>query len=303
MQAFRGIPGSERWLRVEKIDKGWSNDEKYKIVCETGEIYALRLSGADKAEDKRTEFERLQRLSGLSFPVSRALEFGTTADGAQVYQLLTWVEGDPLEERLDAFSPDAQYALGWEAGEALRQIHDLDPAARQAGWEQRMTDKILARTRAYETCEHRVEGDGIAMAYVQEQAGLLQDVRQVMQHGDYHIGNLLLTPEGRVGVIDFNRSDIGDYVEEFYKVQAFDRERSIPFARGKIDGYFGSAPIPEEFWRRLSLYVAYTSLFSIVWAIPFGQADVEGMQERCRMALDDYEGFRRFIPKWYEGKG
>lgn len=300
MASFKGIPGSESWQRVEKIDKGWSSDEKYEVLDSAGRRLALRLSDGSRFESKKAEFERVGLVSGLPFAVSRAVDFGLTADDMHVYQLLTWVEGEPLEERIDFLTSQAQYECGRQAGDFLRQIHELPTRACSDEWEERMAEKMLTRVKLYEECGHRIEGDEAAIAFVRTNLGLLQNVRKVCQHGDYHIGNLILTPSGQIGVIDFNRSDWGDYVEEFYKVQAFDRERSIPFAQGKIDGYFAAAP-PGEFWRRLALYVAYSSLYSIVWAIPYGPEDVEGMRERCRLALEDYDGFRRLVPRWYEG--
>lgn len=49
----------------------------------------------------------------------------------------------------------------------------------------------------------------------------------------------------------------------------------------------------------LAVYVAHASLYSIKWAEKFGQEDVDGMTERCRRAFDNYDDFRRHIPKWY----
>ncbi|WP_167374656.1 hypothetical protein [Paenibacillus helianthi] len=45
--------------------------------------------------------------------------------------------------------------------------------------------------------------------------------------------------------------------------------------------------------------MAYTSLYSIKWSIPYGEADIQDMMERCRLALKDYDQFRRTIPGWY----
>ena len=47
------------------------------------------------------------------------------------------------------------------------------------------------------------------------------------------------------------------------------------------------------------MYVAQASLFSIVWAEPFGQADIDGMVRRAKTALVDHDAFRQIIPKWY----
>ena len=35
------------------------------------------------------------------------------------------------------------------------------------------------------------------------------------QHGDFHPGNLIYMENGEIGVIDFNRWEVGDPYEEF----------------------------------------------------------------------------------------
>ena len=120
-------------------------------------------------------------------------------------------------------------------------------------------------------------------------------------HGDYHPGNLIYTDNGLIGVIDFNRWEVGDPYEEFYKLESFGIENSIPYCIGQIDAYFDDQ-IPEDFWSTLAVYVAQATLFSIKWAEKFGQEDIDSMVVRCRMALDDYDNFETYIPKWYTDK-
>ena len=73
-------------------------------------------------------------------------------------------------------------------------------------------------------------------------------------------------------MIDFNRWEVGDPYKEFYKLESFARELSIPYCIGQIQAYFDDN-IPEDFWSILAVYVAHASLFSIKWAEKFGQAD------------------------------
>lgn len=48
--------------------------------------------------------------------------------------------------------------------------------------------------------------------------------------------------------------------------------------------------------RILAVYVAHASLFSIKWAEKFGQTDIDTMVERCMVAFEDYDYFRRTTP-------
>lgn len=42
---------------------------------------------------------------------------------------------------------------------------------------------------------------------------------------------------GEIGVIDFNRWEICDQYEEFYKLESFARELSIPYCIGQMQAY------------------------------------------------------------------
>lgn len=298
MNAITGIPNSEAWTRIEPVLKGWSSDKKYYVEAGDGQKLLLRLSSREAFERKQAEYEFIEQVNQLDFPMSRVMDCGVCNDGQNTYMLLTWVEGRPLEECILLFSVAEQYKLGVQTAGVLKQIHSIPNRNNLSNWEANMQAKILARVKNYENFPYRVEGDETAITYIRENIDLLSHVEKVYQHGDFHIGNLIYTTQGQIGVIDFNRCDSGDYVEEFYKLQAFDRERSVPFARGRIHGYFEGEP-PKEFWMRMALYVAYSSLFSIVWAIPYGLADIEGMGERCTVALADYDGFKKVVPGWY----
>lgn len=308
IDAIRGIPGAESWSMVEPVLKGWSSDRKFYVEDVAGHRLLLRLSPGGSLERKQREYEAIRRFNGLNFPMSRVVDFGVCGEGEgesggpYVYMLLTWVEGVPLEERLPELPPEEQYRLGAEAGKLLKQMHSIPVDEELPHWEAGMQAKILSKIKEYEDCPYHLEGDQQVIAFVRQNIGLIHQVEKVHHHGDFHIGNLIYTPDGRIGVIDFNRWDIGDYAEEFYKLQIFDRELSIPFAKGKLEGYFGGPP-SEDFWKRQALYVAYTSLSSIKWSIPYGAADIQDMMERCRLALKDYDDFRRTIPGWYLGVG
>lgn len=47
---------------------------------------------------------------------------------------------------------------------------------------------------------------------------LLNGRTQSYQHGDYHVGNMIISPDNALSIIDFNRSDFGDPWEEFNRI-------------------------------------------------------------------------------------
>ncbi len=290
------IPHSGGWTAVEEVAKGWSSDRKYLVTTKDGRLL-LRLSDGEQYQAKQREYEVIQKYARLGFPMSAPVDFGLCDGGKSVYMLLTWVEGRDLEDVLPGLPEGEQYRLGREAGRILRRIHAIPVAAKDLP-DQTKKAKKLEQLARYESSRLRQDGDEALIRYVRENIDLIWRQAPVYQHGDYHPGNLIYTPKGAVGVIDFNRWEVGDPYEEFYKLESFGIECSVPYCVGQIDAYF-DGDVPEEFWRTLAVYVAHAALYSIKWAEKFGQREIDGMVKRYRRALDSYDGFRTTIPRWY----
>nr|WP_227289724.1 phosphotransferase [Vagococcus fluvialis] len=137
------------------------------------------------------------------------------------------------------------------------------------------------------------------MSYVKNRLETIKTQKIVKQHGDFHPGNLILTPQNNIVVIDFNRWDLGDPFEEFLKISLFTVETSPVFALGQIEGYFNNQ-IPDIFWEQLKFYSLHTSLFSIVWAEKFGANDVANMITRYERIYQDYFTKDTLVPRWVE---
>lgn len=297
---FNEINNSSKWQVIKQISKGWSNDSKYYIKTNEGRQLLLRTADIKCYDDKKKEFEIITKYSKLGFPMSEPVDFGICNGGQKVYMLLTWVEGKDLEEVLADLPEDRQYQLGREAGRILKKIHSVKIADVDMPEHTKKTKKLLQLSK-YEESKVRIENDEFAVKYVKNNIYKIWKQGPVYMHGDYHPGNLIYTNEGAIGVIDFNRWEVGDPYEEFYKLESFGIEHSIPYCIGQIDAYFDDK-IPNDFWMVLSVYVAHTSLYSIKWAEKFGQKDIDGMVARCRRAFADYDNFNSYVPKWYTDK-
>ena len=297
---FEDIKNSSNWETVEKISKGWSSDSKYLIKTKEEKLLLLRISDAEQYNEKKKEYEIISKYSTLGFPMSLPIDFGVCNNGKNVYMLLTWVEGKDLEEVLPDLTETEQYRLGRAAGEILKKIHSIEVDAADMP-KCTNKEKKLLKLSHYEESQLRIDGDESVINYVKDNIDIIWKEKPVYMHGDYHPGNLIYTNDGSIGVIDFNRWEIGDPYEEFYKLQSFGIEHSIPYCIGQIDGYFNNK-IPKDFWITLAVYVAHASLYSIKWAEKFGQEEIDGMVERYRKALDDYDCFYTDIPKWYTDK-
>ena len=295
---FSDIPGFESWESVELLNKGWSTDKKYIVKTKVGGKLLLRIADAESFEQKKKEYEIICKYATLGFEMSKPIAFGMCDKGEHTYMLLSWVEGEDLEEALPKLTEEEQYKLGRSAGRILRQIHGVSVAKEDIPTQTKKTKKLTQLER-YEQSAVRIADDEIAVQYVKDHIDKLWLEPPVYMHGDFHPGNLIFTPQKVLGVIDFNRWEVGDPYEEFYKLESFGVEISVPYCVGQIDAYFNDN-VPMQFWETLAVYVAHASLFSIKWAEKFGQEDIDGMVRRCLAAMEHYDGFKKVVPSWYE---
>lgn len=179
------------------------------------------------------------------------------------------LEGKDLGEVLPILTEKEKYLLGREAGIILQRIHSI-PISKEDTPIDTKKPKKLWQLSQYEESHVRVLDDEFAIKYVRDNINQIWKNEPVYTHGDFHPGNLIFLQDGSIGVIDFNRWEVSDPYKEFYKLESFELEISIPYCIGQIDSYFDNK-IPEDFWVALAVYVAHASLFSIKWAEKFGQ--------------------------------
>lgn len=122
---FDDIKNSNYWKSIELISKGWSKDTKYYITTMDEQHFLLRISDIAQYEVKKKEYEIIKKYSMLGIHMSMPIDFGTCNDGNNVYMLLTWIEGNDLEDVLSELSEREQYQLGRKAGEILKRIHSI----------------------------------------------------------------------------------------------------------------------------------------------------------------------------------
>jgi aminoglycoside phosphotransferase (APT) family kinase protein len=288
------------FVSKEPIHKGWSSDKKYCVTDETGTKYLLRISDFSQEEKKRAEFDMMKQVAALGVPMCRPLEFGTCEDG--VYSLQSWIEGGDAEDVIPSLSESMQYAYGLEAGRILKRIHSITAPAGQEDWESRFNRKMDYKIQKYSECPIKYENGQAFIDYIDANRYLLKGRPQCYQHGDYHIGNMMIDEKGALQIIDFNRNDFGDPWEEFNRI-VWCAQKAPVFASGMVNGYF-DGEVPEEFWRLLALYIASNTLSSVYWAIPFGQGEIDTMLNQAKEVLSWYDNMQNPVPTWYfEGEG
>lgn len=279
------------------IDKGWSGDRKYCVLAVDGTKYLLRISPLDRLKRKKREFEMMRIVASLGIPVCLPIEFGVCDDG--VYSIQSWIDGSDAEAVIMVLDDQMQYRYGLDAGRILAKIHTIPAPVDIPSWETRFNAKIDRKIAMYEDCELKYESGGDAfLEYIAENRHLLAGRPQSYQHGDYHIGNMMIDQNRQLTIIDFDRDDYGDPWEEFNRI-VWCAQSAPAFASGMVDGYF-DGNVPEVFWRLLALYICSNTLSSLPWAITFGEEEIKVMRKQADEVLRWYDGMKNVVPTWYQ---
>ena len=288
----------------QPIDKGWSGDQKYCVTTADGTKYLLRITSAERAHRFYLGYLRMQEAAALDVPMCLPVEFGKCSEGT--YALHSWIEGVDAENHIPGLSQEVQYAFGLDAGCILKKLHSLPAPTDAPEWEDRFNAKIDRKIEMYSACPLKYENGDAFLEYISQNRHLLSGRPQSYQHGDYHIGNMMIDQSGVLTVIDFDRDDFGDPWEEFNRI-VWCAQAAPAFASGMVDGYF-DGHVPMVFWKLLALYISSNTLSSLPWAIPFGEKEIRVMREQAAQVLQWYDGMKNVVPTWYHkrewgGKG
>ena len=237
----------------------------------------------------------MQQVASLGIPMCFPMEFGVCDEG--VYSIQSWIDGVDAEKMISTMSPQKQYAYGLDAGRILSEIHSIPAPADTPAWEPRFNAKIDRKIAMYESCPLQYDGGEAFLQYLAANRDLLQSRPQTYQHGDYHIGNMMITRAGVLTVIDFDKDDYGDPWEEFNRI-VWSAQAAPHFASGMVDGYFGGN-VPLEFWKLLALYISSNTIGSLPWAIPFGEKEIAVMRAQAAQVLGWYDHMKNVVPSWY----
>lgn len=285
------------FITKQLIDKGWSEDRKYCVTDEQGNKFLLRVSPIEQYDRKKSEYELMGQVAALGVPMCRPLELGTFDEG--VYSIQTWIDGVDVEENVHNLTCEEQYSCGFEAGRILKEIHKIPAPKGIEDWEIYFNRKADRKIKMYEECPIKYENGQAFIDYINAHRYLLSGRPRTYQHGDYHIGNMMIGNDKQLYIIDFNRNDFGDPWEEFNRI-VWCAQAAPLFATGMVNGYFDN-DVPVQFWELLALYISSNTLSSVPWAIPFGQSKIQVMVNQAKDVLSWYENMTKSIPTWYKG--
>ncbi len=281
---------------ITPVTAGWSDDRKYHLATECGPRL-LRVSPIAAYPRKQAEFAQLQRLNQLTDAFPEACECGVAPDDSQCYVVYGWVEGTEALGVLPKLPQAELHRLGVEAGRLLRLVHSL-PQDQHIDSHDLIRAKMTNKRRMMDENALHFPAYDPMVSFLESNLHRLRGTPTAYRHGDFHLGNMLLDQQGRLKVIDFNRSDFGDPIEDFNRLFTFSRQASADFARGQIEGYFGN--VPESFFAHALCYVLMDCAFGLLWARQFGQREIDVHFALVDQIMGDFDNLQRTRPQWFD---
>ncbi|PAT01895.1 hypothetical protein CI105_03290 [Candidatus Izimaplasma bacterium ZiA1] len=281
--------------KVKKIDLGWSSDTKYYVKSNDVE-YLLRISDIKYKEAKLKEFDLMKIIWKKDINMSQPFEFGTFLGGKYSYILLSYIKGIQAEKSLLKYDVITQYSLGEKAGIMLKKIHQIKPD-KELDFKEQYTKKINSRINQFRSCGIKNEKIEEMISYVLSNLKLLDNRPVCLHHGDYHVGNMVITDEENIGIIDFNRMKYGDPLYEFNRLY-FSFRISKVFTKGLLDGYFGGI-LPQNINEYIKFYTSSVVIANITWSMMFGSDDVEFAINSINELYDEMYVNDLKVEDWY----
>ncbi len=278
------------YLSQEPITLGWSHDLKFKASSEN-EVHFIRHSPIKQLKEEQQRFNTMKQIFSKGFPIQEPLSFEVHDD--TIIQTFRWIEGESCEDIILHFDEKDQYQLGVQAGRILKAIHGISAQADE-DVAHKLRIKAEKKVTSYLNCGIKLKYEKHFIQWLNEGLDMLHSLPSSFQHGDYHVGNMIIKDK-QLFVIDFNRSSDGDPWQDFDRIH-FSARVSPSFARGQVEGYFDGQP-PKAFYQRLKLYCAINTLSSIPWAINYSMKDVKIMQSIAEDIASWYQD-DDWIPSW-----
>lgn len=298
LEKFKTIPGYDTWKDAESLNKGFSGEQKYIITDNDGNKFLLRVSKMETYEEKKKQYELLQKVEKLNINSSKPICFGKLSD-EEVYMVLSWVEGEDAEVAVKNLTDKEAYLLGIETGKVLARLHEIPVDANsEKVWIEKFKAKMERKYKALDDSGLEIPNKEKVIKFVEDNMHLLENRRQTFTHGDYHLANLIVN-NGKIGVIDFEKNKISDPYDDL-KPFMWNVFVSEYFETGMINGYFNNN-IPSDFFPILKVYAAENLVSFLPWAAKIGGDNLKTAYKINASIMEWYDNFDATIPSWYKG--
>ncbi len=222
----RHIPDCDGLLSAERLSGG-ASQETYRLITRTGDgertLAMRRAPGGVKVEavpnrpGLAVEALLMQSAQAAGVPEPEVFYVLQDDDGLGDGFIMEWLVGEALGARivrspaLDEIRPK----LAFECGEILARIHAIDLTA--TGLDRHLAatttadyvDQTWERYRLFDTPQPMIDYAG---RWLMDH--LPDDVEPVLVHNDFRNGNIMVSPQGVVAVLDWEVAHIGDPVRD-----------------------------------------------------------------------------------------
>ncbi|MEE4026027.1 phosphotransferase family protein [Gordonia sp. PKS22-38] len=162
------------------------------------------------------EVDVLRAAMDAGVPVPEVLDLGDSADGDNVlgfpYALMRFVDGESIARRIlrdDAYGPIRE-DFARQAGGILARIHAMDTATTGLT---SIGDPVAALRTLFPR-EYEEAPAGIVLAIDWLERNRPEPSPETVVHGDFRLGNLLITPDRISAVLDWELAHLGDPMED-----------------------------------------------------------------------------------------
>jgi aminoglycoside phosphotransferase (APT) family kinase protein len=284
--------------KVENISpliKGYSNDKKYLLQLNNNKSLLMKVSNIKSYTRKKQEFNYLNIHYNNGVKCSKPLEFFKLEKSNACISIVTYLEGKSGDEALPLLSKEIQYSLGYQAANELRKIHKVKPSDTFNWYEKRWEKYQLKKAKLFELGYSFYKQREIEN-YIETNFKILKESYIRFQHDDFQPANIIINDKELIGIIDFNRYDWGDPIEDFFKLPKYTNEISMQFSIGQVDGYFNDN-VPDIFWRKYNLFVALNFHASMLDGHSHNQ--LNKVSERQINIFNIHDFGTHGAPEWY----
>lgn len=297
-EKFKTIPGYDTWISAESLNKGFSGEQKYIITDKDNNKFLLRVSKMETYEEKKKQYDLLQKVAKLNINSSKPISFGKL-NNEEVYMVLSWLEGEDAGVAVTKLTDKEAYLLGIETGKVLAKLHEVPVDANsEKPWIEKFRAKMDRKYKALDESGLEIPNKEKVIKFVEDNMYLLENRIQTFTHGDYHLSNLIVN-NGKIGVIDFEKNKVSDPYDDL-KPFMWNVFVSEYFETGMINGYFNNN-VPSDFFPILKVYAAENLVSFLPWAAKIGGENLQTAYKINTSIMEWYDNFDATIPTWYKG--
>ena len=200
---------------------GGASQESYRFVC-AGEIFVLRRppGGVAKTTGSNTlsmtdEAHTLARVYAAGVAVPQVVHICASEDALGPGYIMRFIEGQTIARKIlrDGEFADTRPQLATQCGTMLARLHGLEsdqmkglPSSDAEGELAKYTEILRAHGHPHPVFE-------LAIRWLADNVPPSQ--ARCLVHGDFRMGNLMVTPEsGVVAILDWELAHIGDPMED-----------------------------------------------------------------------------------------